>query len=85
MTKQEQYDLRNEPNGILTTDELRVLNEMKDGSSAKVAGNNLGMGKRTAEKHAEHFKEKLHAVNTANAVSIGYQTGILIVTKKEEE
>ena len=83
MTKQEQYELRNEPNGILTTDELRVLKEMKDGSSAKVAGKNLCMGKRRAEKHAEHFKDKLHAINTANAVSIAYETGVLQVKNDE--
>ena len=77
MTKEEQYELRNEPRGTLTPRELEVLNELKDGCSAQKAADNLFVEKRTIEGHVKSITYKMHARNITNAVSIAYQTGVL--------
>ena len=83
MTKQEIENNKGEANGILTAKEFEALNEMKNGTTADEAGENMNISGRTVEGHITKVIYKFHARNFAHAVSIAYETGILQVKNDE--
>jgi len=56
---------------------LEVLSKLRDGLTAVEIGDKLGITARTARAHIEAVKEKLGAVNSAQAVARGFELGLL--------
>jgi DNA-binding NarL/FixJ family response regulator len=67
----------------LTTRELEVLSKLRDGLTAVEIGDKLGITARTARAHIEAVKEKLGAVNSAQAVARGFELGLLSPVRRD--
>ena len=66
----------------LTARELEVLAKLRDGLTAVEIGERLAITARTARAHIEALKEKLGAVNSAQAVARGFELGLLPTTRR---
>jgi DNA-binding NarL/FixJ family response regulator len=63
--------------GPLTPREMEVLGHLREGLTYKEIGQRLGIAQRTARAHVVAVKEKLSAVNIAQAVARGFERGLL--------
>lgn len=63
--------------GVLTDRERDVLGLLSYGLQNKQAAVLLGVEELTVRKHAQNLRRKLGARNTAHAVSIAFERGIL--------
>lgn len=66
----------------LTARELEVLAGLRDGLTAVEIGERLMITARTARAHIEAIKEKLSAVNSAQAVARGFELGLLPMVRR---
>jgi DNA-binding NarL/FixJ family response regulator len=67
----------------LTARELEVLSKLRDGLTAVEIGDKLAITARTARAHIEAVKEKLGAVNSAQAVARGFELGLLSPVRRD--
>jgi DNA-binding NarL/FixJ family response regulator len=67
----------------LTARELEVLSKLRDGLTAVEIGDKLAITARTARAHIEAVKEKLGAVNSAQAVARGFELGLLSPSRRD--
>lgn len=63
---------------MLSNREQEVLRLLADGSTSKEAARVLGLRTKTVENHRARILEKLQVTNTAAAIGMAYQEGILI-------
>lgn len=61
----------------LTGRERQVLDLLGRGATSKEIGRRLGIGTKTVENHRGRILRKLGVANTAEAVSLGYRTGLI--------
>ena len=66
----------------LTPRELEVLARLREGLTAVEIGERLAITARTARAHIEAIKEKLSAVNSAQAVARGFELGLLPMARR---
>ncbi|MFM1996269.1 MAG: hypothetical protein RLZZ111_656 [Planctomycetota bacterium] len=66
----------------LTARELEVLAGLREGLTAVEIGARLAITARTARAHVEAIKEKLGAVNSAQAVARGFELGLFPATRR---
>lgn len=66
----------------LTPRELEVLARLREGLTAVEIGERLAITARTARAHIEAIKEKLSAVNSAQAVARGFELGLLPMVRR---
>jgi len=66
----------------LTPRELEVLAKLREGLTAVEIGERLAITARTARAHIEAIKEKLSAVNSAQAVARGFELGLLPMVRR---
>lgn len=73
---------RRDRNKPLTPRELEVLARLREGLTAVEIGERLAITARTARAHIEAIKEKLAAVNSAQAVARGFELGLLPMLRR---
>lgn len=73
---------RRDRNKPLTPRELEVLARLREGLTAVEIGDRLAITARTARAHIEAIKEKLAAVNSAQAVARGFELGLLPMLRR---
>lgn len=61
----------------LTARETQVLTLLADGHTLAQIGEQLHLCRSTVKTHAEALRTKLRATNTAHAVHIAHQAGLL--------
>lgn len=66
----------------LTARELEVLAGLREGLTAVEIGTRLAITARTVRAHIEALKEKLGAVNSAQAVARGFELGLLPTARR---
>ncbi len=67
----------NKQNTIITKREKQIIELLSQGHTAKKVGKILNRSPRTVDAHTRNLCTKLNASNTAHAVSICYEKGIL--------
>ena len=65
------------PIGTLTSREIEVLYLLAAGYSSKIIADELGISKRTVEKHIENILAKLLAPNAPAAISISIKAKVI--------
>lgn len=63
---------------MLSNREQQVLHLLADGSTSKEAARVLGLRTKTVENHRARILEKLRVSNTAAAIGLAYQEGLLV-------
>jgi DNA-binding NarL/FixJ family response regulator len=66
----------------LTARELEVLAGLREGLTAVEIGERLAITARTARAHIEAIKEKVGAVNSAQAVARGFELGLFPAARR---
>ncbi len=67
----------------LTERELECLISIASGNKSELTGFNLGIHKKTVEKHLASSRKKLNANTTAHAVAIAVQSGWLKIPQQK--
>ncbi len=62
---------------LLTERERQVLSLLAEGSTSKEVAQRLGLSTKTVENHRARILEKLGVANTAAAIGLAFQQGLI--------
>jgi DNA-binding NarL/FixJ family response regulator len=69
---------RDDHAALLTDRERQVLNALAEGATSKELAQRLGLSTKTVENHRSRILEKLGVANTAAAINLAAQRGLLL-------
>lgn len=85
MTDLRRKNAKNNPSNDLSEREQQVLMLLAEGATSKLAARTLGLSPKTIENHRARILEKLGVVNTAAAITLAFQQGLIAPSPRKDE